>query len=470
MGYKINIGYRDIYKRIRKSIENGSLKPGDKVTSIRNLSSELKVAKRTVEAAYDMLIGEGFLVSKGPRGTIVNPDLFISSNKREKGPQLKDPELLSIMKIREHDGLFRLGTPALDQFPYKIWLLISGRIIRKMDPVDLLNAPVTGYLPLREAIANYVNVSRGISCSPEQIILTSGYKHSLTLILHTLAQKSDKVVFEDPGYIFGLKLLKRVVDRLYFNPVDSQGLNIDHFKKHHSDAKFVLTAPTHQSPLTVSLSLPRKQELLSWAESKKSWIIEDDYDGEFHYTKRVIPALKSLDRNDRVIYVGTFSKTIMPSIRTSYIVVPAATVSSFTEASEIFETSQPLLQQKILASFIHDGHFYKHLKKMRTLYQQRRKFVTKALEKAFPEVFKLEATDGGMQLIAYLTNGSDDVGLAELWQKNGLLVYPLSKWFSGKKKKFGLVIGFTNIKSEDQALVAFKSVSKGTYEFFSKIN
>lgn len=460
-----NIGYKDIYKRIRKSIQNGSIKPGDKVTSIRSLSIELKVAKRTIEAAYDMLIGEGYLVTKGPRGTIVNPDLLIRPTNSAKGSQIKDSEIASIMKLRESKGLFKLGTPALDQFPYKTWLLISGRVIRKMDPTDLLNPPVTGYRPLREAISNYLNVSRGINCSPEQIIITSGYKHSLALILNTLAQKSDKVVFEDPGYIFGLKLLRRIVNRLYFNPVDSDGLNFEFFKKHNSDAKFVLTAPTHQSPLTVSLSLSRRHELLSWAESKKSWIIEDDYDGEFHYTKRVIPSLKSLDVNERVIYVGTFSKTIMPSIRTSYIVVPSATVSSFIESSEIFETSQPLLPQKILASFIQDGHFYKHLKKMRTLYQQRRKYVINSLEKVFPEVFKLEATDGGMQLVAYLGIGSDDVGLADLWQKNGLLVYPLSKWFSGKKKKFGLVIGFTNITSEEEATAAFRSVSSKTYEF-----
>jgi len=468
MGSKANVGYKDIYKRMRKSIQNGSLKPGDKVASIRNLSSELKVAKRTVEAAYDMLIGEGYLITKGPRGTAVNPDLVIRQKNLEKNIQLKDPELVSIMKLREQNGLFRLGTPALDQFPYKTWLLIAGRVIRKMDSVDLLNPPVAGYRPLREAIASYVNVSRGISCSPEQIIITSGYKHSLALILHTLAKKSDKVVFEDPGYIFGLRLLKRIVDKLYFNPVDSQGLNLDYFKKNHTDAKFVLTAPTHQSPLTVSLSLARRQDLLAWAESKKSWIIEDDYDGEFHYTKRVIPALKSLDANDRVIYVGTFSKTIMPSIRTSYIVVPVSTVSSFMESSEIFETSQPLLQQKILASFIHDGYFYKHLKKMRTLYQQRRRFVISALERVFPQVFKLEATDGGMQLIAYLERGSDDVRLADIWQKNGLLVYPLSKWFSGKKKKFGLVIGFTNITSEDQAFAAFQRVSKMTKDLILK--
>lgn len=470
MSSKTSLGYKDIYKRIKESIQNGSLKPGDKMTSIRNLSTELKVAKRTVESAYDMLIGEGYLVTKGPRGTSVNPDLVMRPNNPEKAVQLKDPELVSIMKIRNSKGLFRLGTPALDQFPYKTWLLISSRVLRKMDSLDLLNPPVTGYQPLREAIANYLNISRGISCTPEQIIITSGYKHSLALILNTLAQKSDKVVFEDPGYIFGLKLLKRIVNQLYLNPVDSNGLNMDFFNKNNSDAKFVLTAPTHQSPLTVSLSLSRRQELLGWAESKKSWIIEDDYDGEFHYTRRVIPALKSLDLSDRVIYVGTFSKTIMPSIRTSYIVVPAATVSTFTENAEIFETSQPLLPQKILASFIHDGHFYKHLKKMRTLYQQRRKFVICALEKTFPKIFRFETTDGGMQLIAYLEKGTNDVSLADIWQKEGLLVYPLSKWYSGKKKKFGLVIGFTNIKSEDQASTALKKVSKKTFEFLRQLD
>lgn len=464
MGLKASVGYKEIYKRIRKSIHNGSLKPGDKVSSIRNLSSELKVAKRTVEAAYDMLIGEGYLVTKGPRGTIVNPDLVIRSTEPNKSFVIKDPELISIRKIRELDGHFRLGTPALDHFPYKTWLLISGRVIRKMDARDLLNPPVTGHQPLREAIANYVNVSRGINCSPEQVIITSGYKHSISLILHTLAQKSDKVVFEDPGYIFGLKLLKRTVEKLHFNPVDSKGLNMDYFRKYNADAKFVLTAPTHQSPLTVSMSLARRHDLLAWAGTKK-WIIEDDYDGEFHYTKRVIPSLKSLDVNDRVIYSGTFSKTIMPAVRTSYLVVPASTVASFEEAAEIFETGQPLIQQKILTSFIRDGHFSRHLKKMRILYQQRREFVIHAIEKTFPGVFKFERTDGGMQLVAYMEKGFDDVGLAEIWQRNQLLVYPLSKWFSGKKKKFGLVIGFTNTTSEEQASNAFKSVAKKTMEF-----
>jgi GntR family transcriptional regulator/MocR family aminotransferase len=435
------------------------------VASIRSLAEELGVAKRTVEAAYDILIGEGYLITQGPKGTIVNPDLVVSKKSSARKTQLRDPELATIMKLRESDGLFRLGVPALDHFPFKAWLLVSGRAVREMGVNDLLNPSVMGYLPLRKAISNYLNVSRGINCSPEQIIITSGYKHSIALILNTLSQKSDKVVFEDPGYIFGQKLLKRIVSKLFFNPVDSQGLNLDYFKKHNSDAKFVLTAPSHQSPLTVSLSLSRKHELLEWAQKNRSWIIEDDYDGEFHYTKRIIPALKSLDVNDRVIYVGTFSKTIMPSIRTSYIVAPLETVDRFIETSEITETSHPLLTQKILTNFINEGHFYRHLKKMRILYQARRTFVLKALEKVFPYVFTLDPTDGGMQIIAYLRNSTDDKGLAKLWQDNGLLVYPLSNWYSGSKKRFGLVIGFTNIRSESEAINAFKRVIDKTNTF-----
>ena len=435
------------------------------MTSIRSLAEELGVAKKTVEAAYDILIGEGYLITQGPRGTIVNPDLIISKKSNERKTQLRDDELVSIMRLREADGLFRLGVPALDHFPFKAWLLVSGRAVREMGVNDLFNPPVLGHLPLRKAISNYLNVSRGISCSPEQIIITSGYKHSIALILNTLSQKSDKVVFEDPGYIFGHKLLKRIVNRLFFNPVDTQGFNLDYFKRYNSDAKFVLIAPSHQSPLTVSLSLSRKHELLEWAQKNKSWIIEDDYDGEFHYTKRIIPALKSLDVNDRVIYVGTFSKTIMPSIRTSYIVAPLETVDRFLETAEITETSHPLLTQKILTKFINEGHFYRHLKKMRILYQARRKFVLKALEKVFPDVFSLDATDGGMQIIAYLKNSTDDKGLAKVWQENGLLVYPLSNWYSGNKKKFGLVIGFTNIHSEIEATNAFKRVLDKTKSF-----
>lgn len=466
MGKTQTLGYKEIYTRYKRSIISGDLKPSEKVPSIRTLAEELGVAKKTVEAAYDILIGEGYLVGKGAKGTIVNPDLIIK--KRDTGSQKednKDKELKNIIDLRDNEGHFRLGVPSLDTFPFKTWLLVSGKVLRTMDATDMTLCPVAGYEPLRQAISNYVNISRGLNCTSEQVFITSGYKNSIALILKTLSQKNDKAVFEDPGYFFGHRLLKRISMNFHYNPVDSSGLNVDYFKQNHNDAKFVFVTPSHQSPLSFSLSLPRRNELLEWAQNKKSWIVEDDYDGEFHYTRKLIPALKSLDVNDRVIYVGTFSKTIMPSIRTSYIIVPKSLIRVFKDISEITETSQPLLPQKILTHFLVDGHFYRHLKKMRILYQKRRLMVVNALMKVYPDTFKFEMSDGGMHIVAYLKKGTHDAKMAELWNKNGLQVYPLSYWYSGKSKKYGLVIGFTNIKSEKEAVELLKRVQEEMKQF-----
>lgn len=447
-------GYKVIYSRYKQSILSGALKPSEKVPSIRVLAEELGVAKRTVESAYDILIGEGYLISKGAKGTIVNPDLNIKPViiKTSDLKNEEDTNLESMINLRDTEGHFRLGIPSLDAFPSKTWLLVSGKAIRSMDELDMIQPHVAGYFPLRQAIANYLNISRGVNCEANQIFITSGYKNSVDLITKTLCDKKDKVVFEDPGYFFGQRLLKRSGLNLHYNPVDSSGLNYEYFKKHHLDAKLVFTTPAHQSPLSVTLSLPRRNSLLNWAKQKRSWIIEDDYDGEFHYTKKQIPSLKSLDVHDRVIYVGTFSKTIMPSVRTSYIVMPKELITKFLQTSEITETGQALLPQKILTNFMNEGHFFKHLKKMRVLYQKRREAVMNAINKVFPEDFYFEIADGGMHIVAFLKKETDDIKLAKTWHKHGLQVFPLSHWYSGKNKRYGLVIGFTNIKSEKEAV------------------
>jgi len=448
------IGYKIIYSRYKQSILSGALKPSEKVPSIRVLAAELGVAKRTVESAYDILIGEGYLISKGAKGTIVNPDLNIKPTiiKTSELKTEEDEDLNTIISLRDNEGHFRLGIPSLDAFPSKSWLLVSGKAIRSMDEKDMILPHVAGYFHLRQAIANYLNISRGVDCEANQIFITSGYKNSIDLIMKTLCSKKDKIVFEDPGYFFGQRLLKRSGLNLHYNPVDSSGLDYEYFKKHHLDAKILLLTPAHQSPLSVTLSLPRRNSLLNWAKQKKTWIIEDDYDGEFHYTKKQIPSLKSLDQFDRVIYVGTFSKTIMPSIRTSYIVMPKELITKFLQTSEITETGQALLPQKILANFMTEGHFFKHLKKMRVLYQKRREMVINAISKVFPDEFYFEITDGGMHIVAFLKNRTDDLTLAKSWHAHGLQVIALSLWYSGKKKRYGLVIGFTNIKSEKEAI------------------
>jgi len=446
------MGYREIYARYRQNILAGVLKPGDKVPSIRVLAEELNVARKTVEAAYAVLVGEGYLVSRGAKGTCVNPDLVMSAPRSDMTPDSDDAALNQFLDLRDGAGYLRLGIPALDAFPNKKWLLLAGKAVRSLRPSEMTNPPVMGYTPLREAIASYVNISRGLNCTAEQVFVTSGYRSNLMLILHALGEKSDKVVFEDPGYFFGQRLLKRFATRLHYAPVDRQGLDVDYLLRHHEDARFAIVTPSHHSPLAVTLSLPRKHQLLEWAAARQRWIIEDDYDGEFHYTRKVLPALKSLDTQDRVIYVGTFSKTVMPAIRISYIVMPKATIARFREIGEIMEAGQPVLTQKILAAFLGEGHFYKHLKKMRTLYQQRRKMLLEALHTVYPGLFEIELSDGGMHIVAFLRASTRDVELATLWQRHQLQVSALSGWYCLNAKRYGLVMSYTNIASTEQAI------------------
>lgn len=445
-------GYHDIYTRYRENITRGVLKPGDKVPAIRVLAEELKVARKTVETAYAILTGEGYLVSQGARGTRVNPDLTLPARLDAPTEHATGSLPESLMAQRERAGFLRPGIPALDSFPYKKWLLLAGQATRSMRQEEMLNPPVMGWPVLRQAIASYLNISRGLSCRAEQVLITSGYSGSLRLILDTLASRNDKVVFEDPGYFMGQQLLKRIVPRLHTVPVDRMGMDTDYLLRHHHDARFAIVTPSHQSPLAVTLSLPRKQQLLDWASQNAAWIIEDDYDGEFHYTRKVLPSLKSLDRHDRVIFMGTFSKTIMPSLRMGYVVMPASTVDAFTDCADIVASGQPVLTQKILTAFLSEGHFFRHLKKMRALYQMRRDWMIAALREVYGDLFFTEQNDGGMHIVAFLAKGSCDREIAHCWQAHQLQVNALSDWYRGSGKRYGLVMGYNNVRTWQEAL------------------
>lgn len=445
-------GYHDIYTRYRENITRGVLKPGDKVPAIRVLAEELKVARKTVETAYAILTGEGYLVSQGARGTRVNPDLTLPARLEAPTEHATGSLPESLMAQRERAGFLRPGIPALDSFPYKKWLLLAGQATRSMRQEEMLNPPVMGWPALRQAIASYLNISRGLSCRAEQVLITSGYSGSLRLILDTLASRNDKVVFEDPGYFMGQQLLKRIVPRLHTVPVDRMGMDTDYLLRHHHDARFAIVTPSHQSPLAVTLSLPRKQQLLDWASQNAAWIIEDDYDGEFHYTRKVLPSLKSLDRHDRVIFMGTFSKTIMPSLRMGYVVMPASTVDAFTDCADIVASGQPVLTQKILTAFLSEGHFFRHLKKMRALYQMRRDWMIAALREVYGDLFFTEQNDGGMHIVAFLAKGSCDREIAHCWQAHQLQVNALSDWYRGSGKRYGLVMGYNNVRTWQEAL------------------
>jgi GntR family transcriptional regulator / MocR family aminotransferase len=449
-------GYLGIYERYRANILSGALKPGGRVPSIRVLANELGVAKKTVESAYNVLIGEGYLLSRGAKGTIVNPELNVRINSRTHKTASRPVFAKEEASLRQGD--FRLGVPAFDAFPIKVWRRIAAHAVHYSTAADLDYPSPTGYLPLKRALASYLGVSRGIPCCADQIFVTNGYNDSMELILKTLYQRDEKFVLEDPGYFMTPRILaSRNID-FRLSPAGAAGLDVAAFLAKHQDARFLSLTPTHHNPLVGSMPLAARRGLLAWAARKNAWILEDDYDGEFHYEQRLIPSLKSLDEKDRVIYIGTFGKSIMPGVRVGYIVAPASLQPRFLASAMVSRSGQSILIQKILARFVSEGHFFKHLKKMRTLYRERKRLVIAAIEKVFPGRFRIEANDGGLHLVAHLDQARSDVQLAASWRERGIAVKALSDWYQGPQKKFGLVIGFTNIRSEKEAVNLLEKV------------
>ncbi|WP_158940443.1 PLP-dependent aminotransferase family protein [Burkholderia sp. S171] len=443
--------YRQIYLRIRQSIADGVLRPGDRVPSVRGLASELNLARGTVELAYQLLIGEGYLIARGPAGTVVSPQI----KPCESAGQASAVPAASAWS--EHTGSiplpFQMGLPALDAFPSKVWNRLAAREMRQSGLQDLIYPDPQGHAPLRAAIAGYLGVSRGVACSPDQVFISAGYRASLDLICRSVLRSGDACWFEDPGYLMARRFLSNAGMKLLAVPVDQDGLDVEAGIKLDANARFALVTPSHQSPLGVSLSLSRRYALLDWARAGDRWIIEDDYDSEYRYRGRPLPALKSLDTggSGRVLYTGTFSKVLAPGLRLSYLVVPQEQVARFVETADRMQNQCPRLLQATLTRFIEDGYFARHITKMRSVYADRRAMLADALGAALGTRAQIRLQAGGMHLLAMLEEGSDDVAIALRARSVGLSVQALSAWYAGATSQRGLLTGFTNVRSTEEA-------------------
>jgi GntR family transcriptional regulator/MocR family aminotransferase len=332
--------YRQIYDRFRGAITSGLLKPGDRIPSARALTQELGLARGTIDTAYSLLAAEGYIQARGQAGTIVTPGL----KPRTLAASAPPPSTSGIAAagFRPDSILpFQMGLPALDAFPRKIWARLGARCVRAMQASEMVHPPVYGLPALRSEIAAYLHVSRGISCSPSQVFVTSGYRQTIALIGHALLKAGDRVWLEDPGYPPTRELLKHMQLEAVAVPVDGEGMLVASGIKAAPRARAAVVTPAHQSPLCVSLSLPRRLALLDWAARNKAWIVEDDYDGEYRYVSRPLPALKSLDRDGRVLYAGTFSKVLFPGMRLAYLVVPESEVERFEQTSQVLRQAAP---------------------------------------------------------------------------------------------------------------------------------
>jgi GntR family transcriptional regulator / MocR family aminotransferase len=443
--------YRQIYDRVRDAIASGMLKPGDRIPSARALTKELGLARGTIETAYSLLTAEGYIEARGQAGTIVSPDLKPRTPIASPVllPEIPDIDAVS---FRPDSILpFQMGLPALDAFPRKIWARLGARSVRAMQPSDMIHPSVYGLPLLRAEIARYLQVSRGISCGPSQVFVTSGYRQTVELIGYALLKPGDRVWLEDPGYPPTREIFNHMHIEGVSVPVDGEGMVVSDAVKLAPRAHAAVVTPAHQSPLCISLSLPRRLALLDWAARNKAWIIEDDYDGEYRYVSRPLPALKSLDRDGRVLYAGTFSKVLFPGMRLAYLVVPELQVERFEQVAESLSAGCPGLTQTIVTAFIAEGHFARHIQRMRRLYAERREATAAGLESVLGKHARIDSQPGGMHLILRLRGNRSDRRLVASMREQNLYAEALTNWTTRNDGASALLLNFTNIDSQRTA-------------------
>lgn len=456
--------YRQIYDAIRHSILSGEFAPGRQLRSSRALAAELRVSRITVVSAYEQLFAEGYLEGKTGAGTFVAAelpdDLLRTASRKKPGPaKLAEPLPLrlshfgerlaekSMKAVREQTVAtfrpFQNGLTAVEEFPFEIWARIASRWQRNPTRHVLGYGDPQGYRPLREAVAAHLASARGVRCTPEQVVITSGAQQALDLTARIFITPGDAVLIEDPCYQEARGAFEAAGANILPVPVDSEGIDLANAPDGGKSAKLVYVTPSHQYPLGVTMSLPRRLALVEWARSANAWIIEDDYNSEFRYTGRPLASLQGLDPAGRVIYVGTFSKTIFPSLRLGCLVVPEELVDVFAAARALNDVHSSLIDQAVLAEFITEGHFARHVRRMRTLYETRQKVLVEECGRHLGGLLEIEAADAGMHLVGWLPEGIHDAEISRKAAERCLKLAAVSEYSSNPLPRGGFILGYT---------------------------
>ncbi|MBN1316401.1 MAG: PLP-dependent aminotransferase family protein, partial [Anaerolineales bacterium] len=349
-----------------------------------------------------------------------------------------------------HQGIsdpcpFRSGVPALDAFPFKIWERLVARRWRKPSFELLCYGHVGGYRPLQEAIAAYLGATRGVRCRPEQVIVVTGAQQGMYLATQLLLDPGDGVWVEDPGYPNARRAMQSAGAKPVPVPVDGEGIDVaTGMALDEPGVRMAVITPSYQYPLGVSMSLGRRLELLEWAGRTDSWILEDDYDSEYRYAGRPLAALQGLDQSSRVIYVGTFSKVLYPSLRVGYLIVPSDLIDPFTTALAATNRNTPPLDQAALADFISEGHFARHIRRMRMLYAERQVVLVRAVNRYLAGRVSIAPADAGLHLIGWLDN-VDDRRISKELASRGIYAAPLTSYATRPLPRGGLILGYAGI-------------------------
>jgi GntR family transcriptional regulator/MocR family aminotransferase len=450
---------RQLYGRLRGLILGGRLGPSWKLPSTRALAADLGVARNTVMAAYEQLLAEGYLHGRAGSGTYVTASLpehllHAPAPPGPGGPRGPTPHGLSrrgaalaalpgFAEPGRPVGPFRHGLPALDEFPFALWARLTARRWRAR-PARLLGyGDPAGYRPLREAIAGYLAAARGVRCDPDQVVVVAGSQQGLELAARVLLDPGDAALVEDPGYPGARGALLAAGARLVAVPVDAEGMNVAAARPGRARARLAYVTPARQYPLGVTMSAARRLALLAWAARAGAWVLEDDYDSEYRYAGRPLAALQGLDRDGRVLYLGTFSKVLFPALRLGYLIVPPGLVEPFARARALADWHSMTLTQAVLADFLAEGHFARHVRRMRTLYAERQAALVAAAARELVGLLDVPPADAGMQLVGWLPPGLGDVAAARRAAAAGVAAHPLSSLGAGPGRRPGLLLGYT---------------------------
>ncbi|RUL72201.1 PLP-dependent aminotransferase family protein [Dyella choica] len=451
--------YDQLSEWFRRAILDGRLRPGQRVPSTRSLAKELNISRVPVLSAYEQLYAEGYLQTFVGAGTCVARSIPVETkpvkpaqreSQRSLAPSAPRRIAQRVAGLRappqtwaDNNGAFRVGLPAIDHFPTAAWSKLIHRHVRQPKLEHMIYGSPMGYLPLREAIAEYLGTVRAVRCDATQIIITTGSQQGLQVCAHALLEAKDRVWMEDPGYPGARQAFHTVDASIVPVPVDEEGLNVDEAVRLERHARVAYISPSHQFPLGVTMSAARRMQLLSWASRAGAWIIEDDYDSEFRFGGRPLASLQGMDTDDRVIYVGTFSKVMFPALRVGYIVVPKDLVTGFAAVRDAFDTFSSTLYQAALTDFIREGQFARHIRRMRAMYLERRVALLEGIAQHLDDKLEVVGTNAGMQLAALLPSGIDDVALSIKTAKLGISTRPLSICYAKPPKRGGVILGYS---------------------------
>lgn len=456
-----------IYKELRHKILTRELLPGERLPSTRVMAQEIGVGRNTVINAFNQLISEGYLESTVGSGTVVTtslPENMITDHSRKyrknegsgnaagRKPKFsKNVESLLQVPFLENAKLkpFTPALPAIEEYFIKTWESIMIKTWRKMSRSQFGYASAIGYTPLREVIASYLRTARGVKCRSDQVIITNGAQQALNLTAQLLLNHDDTVWIEDPCYNGAKAAFSSISSNIIPLPIDASGISIEKGLQEAPQARLVYISPSNQFPLGVTMGLQRRLEIIKWAVDNHSWIIEDDYDSEFRYSGSPVMALQGIDHSDRVIYIGTFSKVLYPSLRLGYMVVPENLIKPFHTLRAHADRGSAIFEQIVLHEFIKQGYFARHIRRMKKIYSERRKAMIAAMEKHLKGVIEPSSGEAGLHIVTILPRGVDDQRISRLLKEAGYDVPPLSAYYIARPETGGLLFGFTALDASE---------------------